>query len=69
MVEPAPVAQAPAAITKPEREVVWEPADEGGLAADWMAVKGAGWVEAPSDFDDGEGLVGRRVFVLDEYQF
>ena len=47
----------PAATTKPEREVVWEPADEGGLAPDWMAVKGAGWVEAPSDYDDGEGLV------------
>ena len=45
---------------------MWEPADEGDLAADWMAVKGAGWVEPPSDYDDGEALVGRRVFVLDE---
>ena len=60
------MARAPAAVVKGDREVVWEPADEGDLAPDWMAVKGAGWVEAPSDYDDGENLVGRRVFVLDE---
>ena len=68
--EPAVVAPAPqqqaSAVSSATREIVWEAADDGDLVPDWMAVKAAGWTEAPSGFDDGESLVGRRVFVLDE---
>ena len=34
--------------------------------ASWDAVTTAGWVQADDDFDDGDSLCGRRLFVLDE---
>ena len=69
--EPAPeeaaavAAAKPAKAAEPEREIVIEE-DEGNLEASWGAVLKAGWMTPDDTFDDGDSLVGRRLFVLDE---